>query len=116
MSKTDELLKQATARPWPQEAEPPFALGLETDPDAGTAQIISAAGWHVATVSISPATEVARAIVLAVNTFEQAREALKEVLGFLDDGTPEDGISPYERTIRGMVRAAIAAMEGGDDA
>jgi hypothetical protein len=39
-------------------------------------------------------------------------EALEEALAFLDDGTPETDISPYEKTIRRNVRAVIKKAKG----
>lgn len=85
--KTDELWQQATARPW----------------EAWHGRVLDSCGIDIG-VFETHASVNADVAVLAVNTFEQAREALRAVL--------ECQLSaPDENTID-KVEAALAAMEG----
>ena len=52
--------------------------------------------------------EDARLIAAAPELLDACREAI----GFLYDGTPDDGVSPYEQSIRKNLRDAIAKAEG----
>lgn len=54
----------------------PWGIGADCDDES--AQIISAAGWHVATVAIDPVQETAALIVRAVNAHAQLVAACEE--------------------------------------
>ena len=94
---------KATAGPW--------AIGLETDEES--AQIITAEGWHLATVAHDPVMANARLIAAAPDLLA----ALEGLSGLLND-RPEDcydadgGQTEELRQQLRTARAAIARARG----
>jgi hypothetical protein len=83
----------------------PWAIGIETDNDQ--AQIISADGWHLASVALDPLPANARLIAAAPDLLE----ALEDVAEWLSTGKC-DGVGFDEESVLDVIRAAIARSKG----
>lgn len=81
-------------------------------------EIVDAASGRVAAVAVKhdgravPATFDAAAIVRAVNTFAQAREALRAVTKCFGDDGFSNPIGLRAVKVIGLAEAALAAMDG----